>query len=88
MTLPPLGTRPCFWDNDFVSLQFCSIDLGKSLSSIDLGKSLFAKLALMRAQKSHIDTSSAQVTALWGLFLSRFGKTEGAPFMIPLQRTQ
>ena len=29
MTLPPLGTRPCFWDNDFFSLQFCSIDLGK-----------------------------------------------------------
>jgi len=30
----------------------------------------------MRAQKSYIDTSSAQVTALWVLFLSGFEKTE------------
>jgi len=31
MTLPPLGTRPFFWDNDFVALQFCSMDLEKNL---------------------------------------------------------
>ena len=39
-----------------------------------------AKLGLVRVQNSYIDAASAQVFArrpLWGLFLSRFEKTEG-----------
>jgi len=43
----------------------------------------------MRAQESYIDTFTAQVAApglfkVWGLFLSRFEKTEGRGFMNPL----
>ena len=34
MNLPPLRTRECFWNNDFFSLQFCSIDLGNRFTSM------------------------------------------------------
>jgi len=60
------------------------------INLIQSNKKYCAKLGLMKAQESYIDSyrSIDSPRPLWGLFLSLFEKTEGGGFMNPLHNSE